>query len=131
MSSIERLLGEGDPVVAVVGATDSPRKYGSIIYRDLKHKGFRVFGVNPYRDTVDGDASYRSLRDLPVAPDIVNIVVPPRRTLSVLEEAAELGYRRVLVQPGAADPAVYEYLDDHGFEYLADACIMVRTRVRT
>lgn len=130
MASIERLLSDGDPLVALVGATDAPRKYGSIIYRDLKAKGFRVVPVNPYRDTVGGDPAFRSLSDLPEAPDIVNIVVPPRRTLSVLEEARELGYLRALIQPGAADADVYDYLEQHGFEYLADACIMVRTRVR-
>ncbi|NIQ54637.1 MAG: CoA-binding protein, partial [Gemmatimonadetes bacterium] len=51
--------------MAVVGATDSPDKYGGIIYRDLKRRGFRVFAVNPGRETVDGDPAYAGLADLP------------------------------------------------------------------
>ncbi len=39
MDPITTLLSEGDPAIAVVGATDNPTKYGSIIYRDLKAKG--------------------------------------------------------------------------------------------
>jgi len=124
------LLDKGDPAIAVVGATDDPRKFGNTIYRDLKAKRFRVFAVNPNRDTVDGDLAYSSLGDLPVRPDIVNIVVPPDQTYLVLQRSRELGLTRVWVQPGAEDRRVLEYLDEHDFDYLANACIMVHSRAR-
>ena len=126
MTTIPDLLDDPATTVAVVGANDHPRKYGNIIYRDLKAKGFTVFAVNPYRDTVDGDPCYRTVADLPEAPTIVDFVVPPARTLDVLRECKELGYTTVWVQPGAEDDAVLAYLEDEGFTYLANACIMVR-----
>jgi len=116
--------------VAVVGATDDPEKYGSVIYRDLKAKGFTVFAVNPNRPRVDGDRAYGSLADLPEPPTIVTMVVPPPETLRVLHQAEELGLRHVWVQPGAADGAVVDYLAEHGFTSIVDACIMVRSRYR-
>ena len=57
MKDILQLLEEPDTTVAVAGATDNPSKYGSVIYRDLKLKGFTVYPVNPHRTTVDGDPS--------------------------------------------------------------------------
>ncbi|MCJ7780995.1 MAG: CoA-binding protein [Acidimicrobiia bacterium] len=131
MDTISTLLNEGDPVVAVVGATDNPQKFGNRIYRDLKGKGFRVYPVNPSRDTVDGDLSYARLSDLPEKPDIINFVVPPTRTLRVLEQAKELGFTTVWIQPGAENETVKAYLEEHGFEYLVNACIMVRARFRS
>lgn len=131
MDTISTLLNEGDPVVAVVGATDNPRKYGNVIYRDLKEKGFRVYPVNATRDTVDGDPVFATLADLPEPPGIVNFVVPPTRTLRVLKQAKELGFTTVWVQPGAESDAVLDYLDDQNFDYLVNACIMVRARVRS
>jgi uncharacterized protein len=131
MDPITQLLYETDPVIAVVGATDNLDKYGAIIYRDLKAKGYRVYPVNPTRDTVDGDPAYRDLGDLPETPDIVDIVVPPRRTLRVLDRAEELGIKNIWVQPGAEDEAVLERLRVGPFEYLANACIMVRARAKT
>jgi predicted CoA-binding protein len=125
MDNITRLLAAPGATVAVVGATDNPRKYGAIIYRDLKRKGFGVFPVNPHRRTVDGDRAYASLADLPAAPTVVNFVVPPEETLSVLEQALDLGYLNVWVQPGAESTRVLEYLRDNPFNYLARACIMV------
>lgn len=120
-------LNQDDAAVAIVGATDNPRKFGARIYRDLKHKGVRVFPVNPTRGTVDGDRCYPDLASLPEHPSIVNFVVPPQRTLRILGEAKQLGYTNVWVQPGAGGTAVVRYLDDHGFDYLVDDCIMVRS----
>jgi hypothetical protein len=128
--SIADLLDRPDTTVAVVGATENPSKYGNIIYHDLKAKGFRVFGVNPYRDEIDGDPCWRTLADLPEAPTIVDIVVPPKRTLGILQECLDLGFKAVWIQPGAADAAVRDFVAGHDFDALIDACIMVRARAR-
>ena len=130
METISTLLDEGDPIIAIVGATDNPAKYGNRIYRDLKGKGYRVYPVNPTRDTIDGDPAYADLADLPETPDIVNYVVPPPRTLRLLKRAKGLGLMRVWVQPGAESADVMAYLNDNGFDYLANACIMVHSRVQ-
>lgn len=117
-----------DPLIAVVGATDAPGKYGGIIYRDLKRKGYRVVAVNPTRSTVDGDPTYPRLSALPEAPDIVNVVVPPQRTMAVLEEAAALPDAAVWIQPGAADDQVRARADELDIPTLIDACIMIEAR---
>jgi predicted CoA-binding protein len=130
MDDIATLLQKDDTTVAVVGATDDPAKYGAVIYRDLKRKGFKLFAVNPNRPTVDGDPAYASLADLPEPPTIVDIVVPPAATLRVLAAARALGYMNVWVQPGAESPEALAYLQEHDFNYLANACIMVRSRLR-
>ena len=131
MNDIATLLNRDDTTIAVVGATDDPSKYGSVIYRDLKRKGFTVYPVNPNRDTVDGDPTYPSLAHLPANPTIVNVVVPPTATLNVLRKARELGLTNVWVQPGAESPEVMAYLNENDFNYLANACIMVRSRMKS
>ena len=130
MKDIAALLRDPDVTVAVVGATDDPAKYGSVIYRDLKRKGYVVWPVSKSRPSVDGDRAYASLGDLPAAPSIVNLVVPPQQALQVLGEALDLGFMNVWLQPGAEDPEVLRYVQDNGFTYLANACIMVQSRSR-
>lgn len=130
METVSTLLSEGDPVIAIVGATDNPAKYGYRIYRDLKRKGYRVFPVNPTRDTIDGDPVFADLAELPEPPDIVTYVVPPQRTLRLLKRAKELGLMRVWVQPGAENADVMAYLEANNFDYMAKACIMVRSRIQ-
>ncbi len=131
MTDIATLLSEPETTVAVVGATDNPMKYGSVIYRDLKRKGYPVYPVNPNRTEVDGDKAYPSLDKLPESPTIVNIVVPPSVTIRVLKKSLELGLKNVWLQPGAESPESLAFLQEHGFNYLANACIMVESRLAT
>jgi len=127
---VSQRLNLPDPYIAIVGATDHAYKYGGIIYRDLKAKGYRVVGINPLRDTVDGDRAYARLDELEEIPDIVNLVVPPSRTLRLLDDVAALGDVAVWIQPGAADAAVRNRVAELGLPALIDACIMIRARVK-
>ncbi len=130
MSDIATLLNEGDPLIAVVGATDDPTKYGATIYRDLKRKGYRVVAVNDRRARVDDDPAYPDLRSLPERPDIVDIVVPPVSAAAVVETGLELGLDHFWLQPGAESAAVVERLAAAGVDHLVNACIMTRSRIR-
>ncbi len=129
MTDLAALLADPATTIAVVGATDNPGKYGYVIYRDLKSKGYNVYPVNKHRSSVGGDPAFPNLTGLPVKPDIIDIVVPPDQTLKVLEEAVGLGLPRVWVQPGAEDAAVEEFIADHDLEAVVNACIMVRSRL--
>lgn len=130
MDPVSAALQDPDVTIALVGANDDPGKYGSVIYRDLKSKGYMVYAVNPNRGTVDGDPAYATLADLPAPPSLVNFVVPPHVSLQVLEQANELGYKLVWMQPGSSSPDVRRFIEENGFESLIDACIMVQTRVK-
>lgn len=129
MNDLTPLLSEPGTSIAVVGATDHPTKYGGIIYRDMKRKGFPVFAVNPYRNTVDGDPCWATVKDLPETPTIAVFVIPARRGLTVLQECAEAGIRNIWIQPGAFSPELGDALESGDFYWLANACVMVRARV--
>lgn len=126
---IERLTRD-DPLIAVVGATDTPGKYGGIIYRHLKAKGFRVVGVNPRSTTVDGDPVFASLADLPEEPDIVDVVVPARVGLGLIDQVEAMDDGAIWFQPGAEDDAVRDRLRQSSVPSIVDACIMVVARPR-
>jgi uncharacterized protein len=126
MTDLTPLLGEPGASVAVIGATDHPAKYGGIIYRDLKRRGFRVLAVNPYRETVDGDPCWKTVLDLPETPSIADFVIPARRGLDVVDECEQAGILNIWLQPGAESPELMEKLEAGPFNWLAHACIMVR-----
>ncbi len=128
MNDLTALLNEPATTLAIIGATDHPSKYGGIIYRDMKAKGFRVFGVNRYRDTVDGDPCWSRVTDLPETPTIAVFVVPAKRGLEVLKDCASAGIENIWIQPGALSPDLMQALEDGGFNWLAEACVMVRAR---
>ena len=129
MSQVAALLDDPSTSIAVVGATDDPAKYGGVVYRRMKGLGYRVFAVNPNRESVDGDPAYPDLASLPETPTLVNFVVPPSVGAAVAEEAMGLGYTSLWFQPGAESDRLTRRLRDAGAEVLTDACIMVRGRV--
>lgn len=122
------LLSDPDTLIAVVGATDSPGKYGGIIYRDLRGRGHKVAAVNPNRETVAGDPSVPDLQSLPETPDIVNLVVPPSVGSTVIEEWAELGGTSIWFQPGSANDRVVNQAKEAGMDVVEGDCIMVLSR---
>jgi len=129
MKDITDLLKESSVTIAVVGANNHVSKYGFVIYRDLKRKGFKVFPVNPSTTEVDGDKSYARISDLPEKPTIVNFVTHPQVTRKILEECLRQGLKNVWLQPGSESPEILEFIQQNGFNYLANACIMVETRL--
>lgn len=129
MEDLTPLLAQPGTSIAVIGATDRPGKYGGIIYRDMKAKGFTVFGVNPYRSTVDGDTCWPTVKDLPEKPTIAVFVVPAKRGLKVLAECAEAGIENIWIQPGAFSAELETALGAGNFNWIANACVMVRARV--
>ena len=115
------------PTIALVGATNATSKFGYIILQDMVRKGYKVVPINPRAEEVGGQKAYPDLRSAADEEEIglVVYVVPPKITLSELQEAAVLGLKKVWVQPGAGDEAVRAYLEEQQFEYLMDACVMV------
>ena len=79
--------------VAIVGASDDPKKDAARPLRFLRKHGYAgaVYPVNPRRDTVLGERAWPSLAALPERPDHVYIVGAAERVEDAVVEAAGLG----------------------------------------
>lgn len=79
--------------VAIVGASDDPKKDGARPLRFLRKHGYSgaVYPVNPRRDTVLGEKAWPSLEALPERPDHIYIVGAAERVEDAVVEAARLG----------------------------------------
>lgn len=115
-----------DNVFAVVGASRDPDKYGHRVYQDLKEAGYQVFPVNPQADRILGDKCYSRLEELPVKPDVVDIVVPPAVTDKIVRQCRQLDISRVWMQPGSESEAAIAYCQQQGIKVLHDVCVMVQ-----
>ena len=115
-------------VWAVVGVSTNPEKYGHKIFDNLSAAGYTVYGINARGGELDGSKLYTSLGDLPVVPDVVDMVVPPAATEQVVRECAELGVTRVWMQPGSESEAAIQFCRDHGIAVIHDACAMIHRR---
>ncbi|AMW33705.1 MULTISPECIES: CoA-binding protein [Fervidobacterium] len=114
--------------VAIVGATTNPEKFGNIVLRDLKKKGFEVLPVSPRYDVVEGLRTYKSVEELPDDVDLIVFIVPPEVGIQELKKAYDKGFRKFWFQPGAESGEIIEFsktLQDADFSFIK--CIMVQT----
>ena len=113
---------------AVVGASQDRTKFGNRILRSLRDSGYVVYPVNPKGGEIEGDKAYSSLADLPEAPEVVDLVVPPRVAEQIVREAHDLGLDRIWFQPGSESEIALAYCRDHGMQAIHNACAMVWKR---
>ena len=117
-------------IFAVAGASRNPEKYGHQVYRDLRNAGYRVYCVNPNADEVLGNKCYPSLEALPVKPDVVDVVVPPKITEQLVKSCKKLGITKVWMQPGSESETAIKFCEENSIDVVYGVCVMVERRSR-
>ncbi len=115
--------------IALVGASNNPKKYGNKILLDLLGKGHIVFPINKNENQIEGLKSYKKVSDLPLVPSIINFVVPPIEGLEVTKDLVGKGYDNFWYQPGAESIEISNFLESNKKNFIDDKCIMVVTRL--
>lgn len=115
---------------AVVGASNHHHKFGRRIFDVLKDCGYAVYAVNPNCDGLDdGSPTYRSVRDLPVVPDVVDVVVPPTAARGIVEDCLAKGVQHLWFQPGAESEAAVRQAQEAGMHVIwGGPCAMVEAK---
>lgn len=111
--------------LAIAGASRKSVKFGNMIYKELKAKGYKVFAINPNADMVEGDPCYPNLAALPEKVGGVVIVLPPERAVDVVREAAQVGIKNVWLQQGAESKAAIELGEQNGLNLIAGECLLM------
>jgi len=117
-------------IFAVVGASRDPKKYGYQVYKDLKNAGYEVYAVNPNAAKILGDKCYPNLENLPVKPDVVDIVAPPKVTEEVVKTCEKFRITKVWMQPGSESEKAIKFCEENGINVVHGVCVMVERRSR-
>lgn len=111
--------------IAVIGVSRKNQKFGNVIYRELKKKGFNPFGVNPAMDEIDGDKCFNNLSELKDKVETVICVVPKEQTEVVVKEANEIGIKQIWMQQGSESDNAIAYCKEHGITVIPKECILM------
>lgn len=105
---------------AVVGDTLNKEKFAYKIKEGLLEKGYTVYAVGK---------ELASLNDIDGEIDIIDLCIHPAKGRKLLEECRK-PCKCIILQPGAADEALVEYLEEHHLPYL-HGCVLVGLREYT
>lgn len=116
--------------IAVVGAKDKPGQPVDAVGRYLLAAGYSVIPVHPARATVWGLPAYKSLAEVPLPVDLVDLFRAPEHCPA---HAAEVLAMRPLpkcfwMQLGIASPEARAALSGHPVTVVEDRCLMVEHR---
>ena len=112
--------------VAIVGISDKPDRpsYGVAKYL-LEHSHFDLFFVNPLLDEVMGQRVYKSLREIPVHIEIVDVFRKPSECLEILAESIAIGADSIWLQLGISVPEVEALGTKAGLKVVMNRCIKI------
>ncbi|WP_139998086.1 CoA-binding protein [Paenibacillus paridis] len=120
---------EKSTTVAVVGLSDKPDRVSYMVSEAMQAKGYTIIPVNPNADTILGQTSYASLKDIPVPVDIVNVFRRSEHTPPVASEAVAIGAKTLWLQLGIANDEAAEIAASGGLEVIMDRCIKVEDSI--
>ncbi len=113
--------------VAIAGVSRDSKKFGAVIFRELKEKGFDVYPINPNVDKIHGVTCYPSVSALPSDVGSLLIVTPKLQTLSLLREAVIKGFRNIWIQQMSETPETIAYAKSQNLNLIMKQCILMHT----
>lgn len=112
--------------VAIVGASPNPARSSYFVATYLSQSSdYELYFVNPNATEILGRPVYKSLADLPVVPDIVDVFRRPADIPQVMDEALAIGAKTVWVQLGIWNEEAAYYGESKGLTVVMDRCIKV------
>ena len=112
--------------VAIVGASPNPARSSYFVATYLQQSSpYQLFFVNPNADEILGQPVYKSLADLPVVPDIVDVFRKGSDIPSVIDDVLAIGAKTIWVQLGIWNQDAAIYGESKGLTVVMDRCIKV------
>ena len=111
--------------LAVVGVSRNKKKFGNIVYKDLKKKGYQVFPINPNAEEIEGERCLPGVEALPEKVDGIVFVTPPEQTEKVLQSVEKAAIKRVWLQQGAESEKAIQFCEEKKIDCVYGECIMM------
>ena len=111
--------------IAVVGASRDPSKAGGSVPVGLQRRGFRIIPINPYADTLFGEKVYRSLLEVPMKVDLVDVFRPAADAPEIARQAAAIGAKALWLQIDIRSEEARRIAEAAGMDYVEDECTAV------
>jgi len=122
--TIQRVLLSAK-TIAIVGLSGNPLRASNFVGFYLQRHKYRIIPVNPRESQVLGERSFASLREVPVAVDVVNVFRAPAALPGIATEAVAIGARCLWCQFGVINEQGARIAEDGGLTVIMDRCIKV------
>ena len=123
-TAIQRVLHTAS-TIAIVGLSSNELRASNFVGYYLKRHGYRVIPVNPRETEIFGEKSYKSLLDVPVPVDVVNVFRAPDAVPQIARDAVTIGAGALWCQFGVISEEGAKIATSGGLTVIMDRCIKV------
>src|SRR5260370_28828486 len=109
--------------IAVVGASADASKAAHQIPRYLQRQGYRILPVNPRGGELFGERVFRSLAEIDVPVDGVEVFRPPKEAPEIARQAVAIGAKVLWLQLGIVSEEARQVAESAGLAVLKDHCL--------
>ena len=124
MNSICQILKEAKNI-AVVGLSDKLYRDSHRIALFLRDNGYKVIGVNPFLKNVEDIVVYKSLVDIPIKIDIVDVFRRSETIPDLIQDVLIIKPKTLWLQLGITNDKALMPVLNAGIEVIQDKCIMI------
>jgi predicted CoA-binding protein len=111
--------------IAVVGLSKNELRARYFVGYYLKRHGYRVIPVNPRESEILGEKSVKTLADVPVPVDIVNVFRAPDALPGIAKEAVAIGAGSLWCQFTVINEEGGRIAEAGGLSVIMDRCLKV------
>lgn len=122
--TIQRILNTAK-TVAVVGLSRNPLRASYFVGYYLRRHGYRVIPVNPGETEILGQKCFRTLTDIPVPVDVVNVFRAPDAVPAIAREAVAIRAGALWCQFTVINEEGARIAEAGGLSVVMDRCIKV------
>jgi uncharacterized protein len=111
--------------IAVVGLSSKPERASYQVAAYLQRHGYRIIPVNPRETQVLGEPAYATLRDVPVAIDIVDVFRESSAVPEIVAETIAIGAKVLWLQLDIHHADAEAQAQAAGVTVITDVCIKI------
>lgn len=111
--------------LAIAGVSRNKRKFGNVIYKTLKEKGFQVTPINPVAEEIEGEPCMKSVLELPSDAQHILIATHKKDTAKVLTEAIAKGIPNIWIQSGCESDDALKLAEEQKVNIVSKACFLM------
>lgn len=111
--------------VAIVGLSNNPLRASYFVGFYLQRHGYRVIPVNPREPQILGERSFASLREVPMAVDVVDVFRTPEALPAIATDAVAIKAKCLWCQFGVINEEGARIAEKGGLAVVMDRCIKV------
>lgn len=108
---------------AIAGVSRNKSKFGYLIFKDLKDRGFTLYPVNPKTGEIDDTKSYPDIQSLPEHVKKLYIVTKQGQTKQLVEDAVKKGIQQVWIQQMSDTAEAVKIAEENGLTLITGECM--------